>query len=223
MQAVPPILTVSSRMTITCPTQSATEVRVGSVHYVVTDASDNEVFKGVAPLPQEMVFRCPYTPARSDRNEILFSEVPDKTAGTLPITMTFHQKPDCDCNYGRENINYRVYVAVNKGEKARLFSYLLRDDGKPVMVNWQNVKMIPENNAYGFVLEGGKIQPTIKYYDAVYCRPASSPGWGPSYRIKGIRVELRKQDGTSVYGLNPWDMKLLATDTYPVDIEVVCK
>ncbi|HEV8377072.1 MAG TPA: hypothetical protein VGR38_12655 [Candidatus Polarisedimenticolia bacterium] len=214
----------SSRMTLKCPDSMSPVARVGSILYTVTDASGKEAFKGVAPLPHLLVFRCKFSPARDDRTEILVAAPPHPSSGSLPVTMTFHSTPDCNCDYGRFNLEYPVYRSVKQGETVRLFSYLLREDGKPVRDKNQCGSDIPEHNGYGFELTGGKLSGTLltSHGDAVYCRPPTTPGWGPIYKIKGLRVELRKHPGWNMCQ-NPESMPLLASDTLPLDLTVVCK
>lgn len=214
----------SSRMTLKCPSSTSPVVHVGSILYTVTDATGKEAFKGVAVLPRKLVFRCKYSHARDDRNEILVAAPPNPSSGSVPVTMSFHSKPDCNCDYGRYNLSYPVYRSVAKGETARLFSYLLREDGKPVRDKNQCGSDIPEHNGYGFELTGGKLSGTLitGHGDAVFCRPPSTPGWGPVYKITGLRVELRKHPGWNMCQ-NPENMPLLASDTFPLDLTVVCK
>ncbi|HEV8336996.1 MAG TPA: hypothetical protein VGR67_11300 [Candidatus Polarisedimenticolia bacterium] len=214
-----------SRMTLTCPKSSAGVVRVPAVLYTVTNPAGDKIFNGVAKLPRTLLFTCPSSPVRTDRNEIAVAAPPKPAAGKLTVAMSFHASPDCNCDYGRFNLEYPIYRSVKAGETMRLFSYLLREGGKPILEKNQCGTVVPESNGLGFEWVGGKLGGTVYsgHYDAVFCRDAAAaPGWGPSYRITGIRVELRRHNGWGMCQ-SPESMDLVASDTFPVDLMVVCQ
>ena len=215
----------TSRMTLTCPTSTAPVVRVPAILYTVTNPAGDKLFNGVAKLPRTLLFTCPFSPVRTDRNEIAVAAPPKPSAGKLKVEMSFHASPDCNCDYGRFNLEYPIYRSVKAGETMRLFSYLLREDGKPILEKNQCGTVVPESNGHGFEWVGGKLGGTVHsgHYDAVFCRDAATaPGWGPSYRITGIRVELRRHNGWGMCQ-SPESMDLVASDTFPLDLMVVCQ
>jgi len=190
-------------MTLTCPSSNSPFIHVAKVHYTVTNSTGGKVMTGVAELPREYVFLCPYTNNHDgdqpDRFDIRFTTPPDITSGTVSL------KPSAS----RLFIKYDIWATIPAGEEVYHGIQIIRDGNMAASETGEWFKIWTLNNVYA----SSKLGYSGKAW--ISCDPPGSASYVPTFRVTAIRELFRKG--------SPENGPIVASATYPTDILVKCE